>query len=175
MHSHSLRDTVVQGTLTLPVAALATLALWMLPDATDARLWGGLAATGLTTYVIMELNTRHALLRIRSRMMSTTYLALMLACPFLHEWSAGAGVAACFALSYAALFASYQQARAEGYVFHAFLFAGLGSLAFPPLLAVAAGYYFSMLFQLRNLTGRTFLAGLLGLALPYWLYAAYAI
>lgn len=175
MYSHSFRNSVVSSTLTLPVAAVGVLVLWMLPAVADGLLWGGLAVTGLTTYVVMELNARNALLRIRSRLMSVTYLVLMLVCPFLHGWSPAALSALCFALGHATLFASYQQTRPEAYVFHTFLFAGIGSLAFPPLLVVAVGYYFSMLFQLRNLTGRSFVAGLLGLLLPYWLHAAHAI
>lgn len=172
---HTLRNNIVSGTLTLPIMALVTLALWILPDPADWQLWAGLAVTGLSAYLIMELNNRNALLRIRSRLMSTTFLYLMLVCPALHRWDSGALAVPCLVLSYFMLFASYQKARGEGYVFHAFLFLSLASIKFPPMLVLAIASYFCMIFQLRNFTWRTFLAGLLGAMVPYWFYAAIAI
>lgn len=154
---------------------MVTLVLWLLPGVTDVGLWGGLAVTMLTAYLIMELNNRNALLRIRSRMMSVTFLALMLVCPALHTWSIESVPTLCLMLAYFMLFSSYQQVRPEGYIFHAFLFISVGSMIFPPLLVMCVGYYVSMLFQLRNFTWRSFLAGLLGAAVPYWVYAAFAI
>lgn len=155
--------------------ALLTLAVWPLHDVADRMQWAGLVMTGLTAYLIMELNTRNALLRIRSRMMSVTYLLLMSVCPMLHAWHPGMVAACCFVLSYHTLFASYQRRRPEGYIFHTFLFVGAGSMLFPPMAILALGYCFCMLFPLRGMNRRTFMAGLLGLLLPYWGYAAYAI
>lgn len=65
--------------------------------------------------------------------------------------------------------------RAEGYVYHAFLFAGIASLFFPYVLVLVLLFYVNMLVQLRNLTWRTFMAGLLGLLTPYWIYAVWAL
>lgn len=155
--------------------AIVMLALWVIPNPTSLELWGGLAATFVTAYLIMELNNRNALLRIRSRMVSTTFMAFMLVCPSLHAWSMDCLPSICMVLGYFMLFSSYQLIRAEGYVFHAFLCLGIGSIVFPPMLVLALAYYFSMLFQLRNLTWRTLMAGILGLLVPYWIYAAYAI
>lgn len=170
-----MRKRIVTGEFTLPVMALLTLPVWALPDFTDWSLWAGLALTGFTAYLIMELNNRNSLLRIRSRMMSTTFLFLMLICPQLHHLQQGLVSMLLLVLSYHTLFASYQQRRPEGYVFHTFLFLGIGSLYFPPLLLLAIGVYFCLLFPLRGLTWRTFMAGLFGLSLPYWVYAAHAI
>ena len=152
-----------------------TLVVWLIPDLADWHLWLGLVLTGFTAYLLMELNNRNALLRIRSRMVSTTYLALMLACPHLHAWSTSTVLPLCYGASYFLLFASYQKNRAEGYVFHSFLFASVASLFFPPFLVLMVGFYFSMIFQLRNFTGRTFMAGLLGMLVPYWFVAALSI
>ncbi len=149
--------------------------LWLLPDMGSWRLWAGLGMTGLNAYLVMELSNRNSLLRIRSRMMSAVYLVLMAVCPMLHAWNTGMIPTLCFLLSYFTLFSSYQKVRPEGYIFHSFLFAGIGSLFFPPMLVVALAYYVSMLFQLRNFRGRTFMAGLIGLLTPYWVFAAYAI
>ena len=86
MEEHTWRKKIVTGSFTLPVMALLTLAVWPLHDVADRMQWAGLVMTGLTAYLIMEMNTRNALLRIRSRMMSVTYLLLMSVCPMLHAW-----------------------------------------------------------------------------------------
>lgn len=138
-------------------------------------LWGGLACTLATAYLIMELNNRNALLRIRSRMMSVTFLFLMVVCPNLHQWNTNALLPLLLVLGYFALFGSYQASNAPGYVFHAFFCLGVGSLLFPPFAVLALCYYGCMAFLLHNFTWRTVLAGLMGMALPYWGYAAYAI
>lgn len=98
MYSHSFRSSVVTGSFTLPVMAVLTLVVWMFPDVENWKLWAGLGMTFLTAYSIMELNNRHALLRVRSRMMSVSFLTLMLTCPALHAWHIGTpmlGYASC--------------------------------------------------------------------------------
>ncbi len=175
MYSHSFRSSVVTGSFTLPVMSLLTILLWMLPDFSDWKLWAGLGMTLLTAYSVMELNNRHALLRVRSRLMSVSYLTLMLACPVLHTWDVGMVPPLCYVVGYLLLFASYQKLRGEGYVFHAFLLVGIASLVFPPMLVLLAAFYISMIFQLQSFTWRTFMAGLFGLLVPYWFYAAYAV
>lgn len=175
MERSSFRLTVTTGTFTLPVMAVLTFIIWMVPAPSDWRLWAGLAMAGATAAVVMELNNRFTLLRVRSRMISCTYLLLLLLCPQLHPWIPASVLSLCTALSYAALFPSYQDSRAVGHVYHAFLFAGIASLFFPYALILALLLYVSMLVQLRNLTWRTFTAGLLGLLTPYWIYAVWAL
>ena len=176
MYSHTLRYRIATGSFTLPVVALITLLAWITPARfADSSLWGGLGMVGVTAYLLTELNNRNALLRVRSRMVSSTFLLAMAACPTLHNFSPSLVPMTCMALSYFMLFDSYQRIKAEGYIFHAFLFASVGSLTFPPFLICPLLYYVSMIFQLRNFTWRTFMAGILGLAVPYWIYAAFAI
>lgn len=176
MKTHGLRHNIVTGSFTLPVMALLTLAVWVAPDVTDRQLWTGVATAGLTAYLVMELNNRHSLMRIRSRLMSTTYLLLMAATPAFHRWQAVPMLCALsLILAYHALFICYQRTDAQGAVFHAFLVTGAAALLFPPLLALAPVYYFCLLFPLRALTQRAFAAGLIGLALPFGIYAAYAV
>lgn len=81
----------------------------------------------------------------------------------------------CFILSYLSLSRSYQKPRAEGETFNAFFLLGISSLMMPFLLMCGIFYYVSMAFQLRTLTWRTFMAGLLGVLAPYWIYAAIAV
>lgn len=175
MYSHSFRNQVATGAYSLPFMATLSFLLWILPGGGDWRLWAGLITTALTTFLIMELNNRYSLLRIRSRMMSVSYLAMMLVCPNLHVWDLEALVPAGLLLSYFMLFASYQKLRPEGYVFHAFLFNALVSLVYPPLILGMLPMCVCMIFQLRNFTWRTFMAGIFGAMIPYWFYVAYMV
>lgn len=175
MYKHSFRNRIVSSSFSLPVMACITLLLWVLPDPGNWQQWAGLGMTGLITVLLTELSNRDSLLRVRSRMVSTAYLMLMTICPALHAWNLQMVTAFCFVVSYFVLFSSYQKIRGEGYIFHVFFFAGIGSLIYPPVLLTALGYYISMLFQFRNFTWRTFTAGIFGLIVPYSFYTVYAL
>lgn len=175
MQRHTIRHTVTTGSFTLTAAVVLSLALWAVADPSDPALWAGLCAVLPTAYLVRELNNRFALLRVRSRMMSATFMALMLVLSPLHAWHTELLCLPLLALSLLMLFDTYQDAACEGRVYHAFLFTGLGALIFPPLCALAAAYVWAMLFQLRTLTLRTLRAALLGLLTPLWFYAAYVV
>ena len=175
MRNNSFRTRFTTGAFTLPlVAGLVTL-LWMLPGFGDLYLWLGWAAVGLTTYMLVELSNRNALIRVRSRMVGATFLGLHLACPALHSWSSAMIPMLCLPLSYFQLFATYQRPHPEGNVFLGYLFLGIASWFYPPLLLCAILLYFSLLIPLRSLTWRTWFAGLFGLILPYWFHLGWAI
>lgn len=161
-----MRDSIIGSSLTLPLAAVLTIVGWMLPDVRDGVLWGGLAATLFATYLVMELNARFSLLRIRSRMMSATFLVLMLALPALHGWTLAALCPIAVGLGYMMLFQAYDALHPEGYVFHAFLFLAAAALCFPPFVFLGVGYLVAMLFLLRCFTLRTLCAAFFGLVVP---------
>lgn len=173
MAGKSLRLRIAGSATTLPAAAAVTAALWLLPFPPGETRWAGLFTTALAAYVMMECNNRNALLRVRSRMTTASFLLLTAVCPFLHDWQPAMAAVVALLATLTLIFATYQQRHAEGHTFYAFLFLSLGSLAFPPLLVLAPLLCIAMLLYLRSLTGRTLLAGLFGLALPYWGYAGW--
>ena len=175
MRDNSFRIRIATGAFTLPVMAGVAVLLWLIPGIGDIALWIGLAVVGLTTFLLAELNNRNALLRIRSRLMGATFLALYAACPELHDGSFSMAPMFCLVLGYFQLFSAYQKPHAEGEVFRAFMFLGIASWFYPLLLLIAPVLYFCLLIQLRILTWRTWFAGLMGLMVPYWFYAGWAI
>ena len=175
MRDNSFRIRIATGAFTLPVMAGIAVLLWLIPDIGNINLWMGLAVVGLTTFLLAELNNRNALLRIRSRLMGATLLALYAACPELHDWSFSMVPMVCLVFGYFQLFSAYQKPHAEGEVFRAFMFLGIASWFYPLLLLIAPVLYFCLLIQLRILTWRTWFAGLMGLMVPYWFYAGWAI
>lgn len=172
MRSHTFRNTFVESSLSLPFMTALTLLLWLLvPEREDPMVWVSLAIVGITTYVIVEWNNQCQLLRIRSRMNSVTFLAFVCACPALHSAGLSLMPALCLLAAYFSLFKSYGEYRPQGYTFHAFFFLGLGGLFFPPMLLLAPTLFVSSGGQLRVLTGKSIVAIVLGLLLPFWLYA----
>lgn len=178
MNNGGLRQSIATGGLTLPAALLYAAAMWWAGSgkASDWRVWwGGLAAAVLTGYLLMELNNRHALLRVRSRMVSSTFLVIAGTITFMHEASMGAALPACLVLAYFALFHTYQNFRSQGYAFHAFLFLGIGALVYPKMLWLSPVFLLAMVIQLRSISARSFFAALLGAALPVALREAWLL
>lgn len=178
MNNGGLRQSIATGSFTLPVTLLYAAAMWWAGSytATDERTWwGGLAIVTLTAYLLMELNNRHALLRVRSRMVSSTFLVIAGTITFMHEASLNSALPICLILAYFALFHTYQDFRSQGYAFHAFLFLGIGALVFPKILWLSPVFLLAMIIQLRSISARSFFAAILGVALPPALREAYLL
>lgn len=175
MRNDTLRSSIVTGTLTLPFVAVVTLCTWAAADYGSSLLWGGLAIVGLLTYILMEWVNRNQLLRIRSRMVSSTFLALAAASPFVHAAAVTWVPPLCLVVAYILLLASFQQARPEGKVFYAFAVLTIGAFFFPPLIVLSLMFYASMLVQLRCFTWRTFMAGLFGVIVPVLFYTVWVL
>lgn len=153
--------------------SVVTFLLWLTGSShRDPMLWVSLAIVAVMTYIIVEWNNQCQLLRIRSRMNSVTFLAMMCVFPALHVAGWALMPAFCLLVAYFMLFKTYGEYRPQGYAFHGFLFLGLGALFFPPMLLLAPTLFMSCNLQLRILTLKTMSALALGLLLPFWLYAA---
>lgn len=169
MRRKRFQNKVATSSFTLPVATLITLGLWALGGAGDPFIWLGLIPTGITAYLLLELNNRNALIRIRSRLTTALYLVLTACNPILHPYKDIEWVVVCVTIAYYLLFMSYQKTKASGYIFHAFTFIGIGCLFFPQLIFFVPFYYLAMIIQLRSFTLRSLLASILGMILPFWL------
>ena len=170
MRSQSFRIRVSESMISLPILVVLASVIWMIPDIQSVALWGGLAAVGMMTYVMIAWNTQYQLIRVRSRMISISFLYVFLAFPQLHALGFHLFPAACLLGAYFLLFRTYGVYAPQGYFYHAFFLLGVGSLAFPPLLLLVPFLFFSSERHLRALTGKSAMAALLGLSLPYWLF-----
>jgi len=175
MRERNLRSRITTGSYTLPTAAIATAVLWAMVALRVDGAWGGLGLMCVTTYLLVELNNRNALLRVRSRMVSSAYLAIMATAPFFYVWTTAMLPAVALVAAYFPLFAAYQQPRAAASVFNVSLLLSLGSMAYPPLLLLVVIVFFGIVFPLRALSWRTFLALVFGVLIPYWFMAGFAI
>lgn len=165
MRENRLQINVATGRMTLPVAVLFCLLIWLIGLDSWSEL-GTLATVALTGYLMIEANTTFSLIRTRTSLPVCIYWCLFSALGFLHpfQWSCCA-VPAFMAAAFS-LFYSYESARAVFPVFHAFLFLSLGSLAFPQLLYYVPLFLFGA-FVFRALSVKSVFAALFGLLVPY--------
>lgn len=126
-----------------------------------------LMAIGLTTYLLIELNTSFSLIRTRTTLHASLFLLFYVSCPFLHTYSHDIWITPLFVAGIYFLFQSYESPYASTPVFHSFLCLGLGSMIFPWLLYLIPFIYLFMV-NLRSFNARTFFAGIIGTTLPYW-------
>ena len=130
----------------------------------------GYVFAALVVYLLAKFTNVFVLLRISSRMLSST-LAIFLGCILcLHTLFPGHVVMLCVILSFFALFATYQL-PAPVPTLLSYLFISMGSLVFPKLLLFVPVYWLCQVY-LRSLSFRCFFASLFGVSLPYWFFFA---
>lgn len=170
-----LQGKIAKSSLTLPVTTLFAVVTWLVAGVIEEQWWLQLACFMVSAALMAELNNGNALIRVRSRMVVCTFLALSCAACFLFGSLQGAFVQLCSIASYHFLFRSYQNKEAVGLTYYAFLCMGLASLS---LVEVAVFIPFVWLFMATNLLSlswRTWLASLLGFLTPYWFTIPYLI
>ncbi len=168
-----LQNRVAESRLLLPfVGAYATL-VWMAAGIAEGGLWLQFLCFAAASYLMVELNTANALIRIYSRMVSCSFMAMMcLVCGDFKSLDGGfAGLCAVASLS--SLLHCYQNRNASGWVFYAFLALSLGSLASVWTLYFVPVVWLLMAFFLSAMSWRTFMASIIGIVCPYWFASLY--
>lgn len=175
MRNNRFQNKVATSGITLPVAALVATLLWIALGPLSQEKIIGWVCCGLCSYLLVEFNNSNALLRIRSRLTTSTFLLGMGSFTFLHE-SLEALIITFFILGcYYFLFRSYQESHSSANIYHAFLSFGIACLICPVLLCLLPFLYWSMAAYLRSFSFKTFCASILGLVTPLWFYGAYFI
>ena len=122
---------------------------------------------------MMELNNVNALIRIYSRMVSCSFLVLAVMSQYLVVDVRCGIVQACFIAFYLFLFSAYQDNRAMGRVFYAFLMLGIASTMFVQILFFVPLVWVLLCTNLMVRSFRAFVSSLFGLLVPYWFMVAY--
>jgi len=163
--------SVIGAMLALAIGAIGMdLGTEVYKDVTWLILTGILV---LSTMLMVELNNANSLIRIYSRMVSCSYLILMLMATFLYPSLRGAIVGLSFIVSYVFFLRAYQDKTAVGSIYAAFLALGVGSIFFVKLLYFVPLFWLLMVIRLVAMCWRTLFASLLGLITPYWLIGGY--
>lgn len=140
-----------------------------------SNLWLPFSLVALSVYLMAELNNRNALLRIRSRMVSCSFVFLSaMNILTISNWRV-ALVVFCFVSFIFLIFHTCQDDMAAGATFSAFIFIGIASLVWVNVLFLVPVLLFLMFRPLYGMSLRALSASVLGLIIPYWISSLYII
>lgn len=170
-----LQNRIAQSRWALTTTAVFALFMCFLQGMMTNGQWLQMAMLLAGTLLMVELNNANALIRIYSRMVSCAFLVMMVMSPFILHSTATLLLQLSFIASLLLIFHAYQDPKATGWVFYAFLAMGIGSIVFPQVLLLVPVLWLLLLFNILAFNLRTFFASILGLAAPYWFYGAWLI
>lgn len=127
----------------------------------------------LVGYILIELNNRYTIIRVRASVQASFFILFVLACPQLYPLSRGSIASLIFVFSLHILFNSYQKQRPTNDLFLALFFLSLGTILVPQLFFLIPIYLLGA-YQFQSLTAKSFFAGLIGLFVPYWFLFSHA-
>ncbi len=161
--------------MTMPAVTFYAMAIWLLCGGLTHHWWWQLLCISITTYLMVELNNINALIRIFSRMVSSTFLTLLCSACFIFPALPETVMLTCMTAFILLLFLTYQDKEAAGLTYYAFLFLGVGSIAYIHVLFFLPLIWLLMMTHTMSLSWRTWMASLLGLLTPYWFYIPWII
>lgn len=173
-----LQNKIAESRFALPVVAVYTAAMWLAGGIIARQQYVEFALFAVSAYLMAEMNNRNALIRIYSRMVSCSFLVFgtmawsasnLQTSATLDTWL----VQLCFIAAYLTLFSCYQDKRAQGKMFYAFMFIGVASTLFVQALFFVPLLWLLIGTNLMAFSGRNFWASLIGLTLPYWFLGGY--
>ena len=165
------QNRVAESRYALSLMVVYALGIWYLGGLVERQLYFQLAFLTVSTYLMMELNNSNALIRIYSRMVSCSFLALTTTATFLFPSLREALVQLCLITFYTIIFHTYQDKEAPGLTFYAFLCLGIASVLFVQVLFFVPFLWLLIGFKMMAFSFRMFCASLIGLLTPYWFLA----
>ena len=167
------QNRVAESRIALPVTGVYAFAVCALGGLFTEQLWVQFVLLAVSSFLMMELNNVNALIRIYSRMVSCSFLVLAVMSQYLVVDVRCGIVQACFIAFYLFLFSAYQDNRAMGRVFYAFLMLGIASSMFVQILFFVPLVWVLLCTNLMVRSFRAFVSSLFGLLVPYWFMVAY--
>ncbi len=193
----NFQQRITSSQATLPISGLIAVILWLLlpiqpipysfSDAnyglwrlmpsfllegyTSLALSAGCAV--LAVYMMAELNNANVLLRVNSRMLASMLAVLLAIVGIGHKFQPTHIIMLIMLLSYFPLFATYQQPNPL-LTLLTYLLLSTASLFFPKLIWLTPIYWLIQSY-LRALSLRCFMASLIAVLLPYWVYGGIAV
>lgn len=167
------QNRVAESRIALPVTGVYAFAVCALGGLFTEQLWVQFVLLAVSSFLMMELNNVNALIRIYSRMVSCSFLVLAVMSQYLVVDVRCGIVQACFIAFYLFLFSAYQDNRAMGRVFYAFLMLGIASTMFVQILFFVPVVWVLLCTNLMVRSFRAFVSSLFGLLVPYWFMVAY--
>lgn len=170
-----LQNRIAQSRWALPVTIIYGLVICLTVELMGYGQWMTFSLLLVATLMMAELNNGYSLIRIYSRMVSCSFMVMITMSLTLFDSVSVAVVMVAFIAFLLLIFRAYQNPRAVGWVFYAFVALGIGSIAFPKSLLLLPVLWIIMALNVLCFSPRTFIASLLGIIAPYWFVAAWLI
>ena len=159
----------------LPITILYGVGIWLLAGLVNNGWWFQFLCFFASVYAMIHLNNINLMIRIYSRSVSAAYILLSCIAVWLFPSINGAVIQLGSVLILLLLFSCYQDHETRGRTFYVFLIASTISLLEPRYLLFVPIIWLLMATTIYSLCFRTFLASLIGLITPYWLYAGWLL
>ncbi len=164
-----IQNKVAESKLSLPVMLIYTTGIWMAGGLIQHQWWIQFGCLMLTTFLMVQMSTINLLIRIFSRMVSCSFLALTCCAVFLFPSLTNSILQLCWVGFLNFLLLTYQDKQATGFTYYAFLLLGIASLVFVQIVYLIPIIWLLMATMTQSLSWRTWGASLLGLLTPYWI------
>lgn len=170
-----LQNKVAESKLSLPCALLLSLGVWFLAGLPVQGWWLQFGVFLASVWAVVYLANVNMLIRIYSRSVAVSFIALSCTAPFLFHALSDALALLAVLLAFLVLCYSYQDKSSAGYVYYTFLLLSLGSLADVSILFYVPLFWLLTSFAFYAISWRTWWASLFGLLSPYWCLLAWCI
>lgn len=175
MRTRRLQNKLAQNRFSLPFVIIYATLLWLSLGLVEQRLWVPFGILAVSTYLMVEINNKHTLIRVYGRMVSCSFLVLnTLACESLTQ-TEPLIVQLCVIAFLTSMFPCYQNKHSMGMTCIGFCFIGIASLFFVQILLFLPVLWLLMAINLLNFSGKVFWASIIGTAIPYWFTTTYLI
>ena len=133
------QNRVAESRLLLSFSVIYGCIIWLAAGLVVHAWWWQFCLFAISSYLIMELNNHHALIRIYSRMMSCSFIFLTCMNSHLFSSSSGAVIQLAAVAFYTFSFRSYQDRQAAGLTFYSWIAIGMASFVAVRILYVLLG------------------------------------
>lgn len=164
------QNKVAESTWTLPFTVVYAVVVMLSAGVLTHFEWVCLPLLSLSVYMMLEMNNRNALLRVRSRMVSSAFLFLSLMCGSVNTDYSVALIQLSVVFSTFCLTITCQDRTRTGLVFYIAAATSISSLSWMPILWLVCLYLLLLIRPLNAASFRTGSALILGVLLPYWFY-----
>jgi len=164
------QNIIAESRKTLPITILYGVGIWLLAGMVNNGWWLQFLFFFASVYAMIHLNNINMMIRIYSRSVSAAYILLSCIAVWQFPSLSGAAIQLGSVLILLLLFSCYQDHETRGRTFYIFLIVSTISLFEPRYLLLLPILWLLMATTVFSLCVRTFLASLIGLITPYWLY-----
>lgn len=170
-----IQNNVATSRWALPFSVIYGILVWLGEGIFSWEKIGAFAVFFASTYLIAEINNRNAVIRVRSRMVSCSFVFLSAMLVYAISDVRSALTQLAFTVFLGASFAQYKDNRSTGWMYYTFVVIGLASLIWVQFLYLVPFLVFILCRPLYSVSFKTLNAAFLGLLTPYWIVIPYML